>query len=86
MDLTGGSIVGLVPSRPRSHTQRRNTQSHNSTRSWRWCKSQAGPLSSPSYKDGREIYHMVSSPTIIHSLEVHDPSDMSPSVHHALLS
>ena len=69
MDLTGGSVVRLVP----SPTQRRSTQSHNSPRSWRGCKSQAGPISAPSYKDGREISPLVSGPTIIRSLEVHDP-------------
>jgi hypothetical protein len=72
-DLTGGSGVGLVPSQPQSHTHRRSTQSHNRTRSWRWCPSPSGPLSSPSSKAGREIDHLISGPTILRSLKVHGP-------------
>ena len=72
-DLTGGSGVGLVPSRPQRPTPRRSTQSHNRARSWRWCPSPSGPLSSPSSKAGRERDHLLSGPTIIRSLKVHGP-------------
>ena len=49
---------------PQSPTPRRSTQSHTRARSWRWCQSPSGPLSSPAAMAGRERDHLISGPTV----------------------